>query len=198
MARSGWCPDAGGVSSMILDLFINTSPCHSYQQTLFFSSYRSNFWIYFIYSCKILEPEPFSTRISIVHSIVTTIVTGEMWWCLQEIVGCRPYPCTLSSCWRSACSHSLTRRCCQKCWHCCCCCCSDYSHSSCFHCCCCWQYSSPFVRATQLLTSTAKFLWAAQDKRFKKIQKGTNGNLQEPSGTFRNLQEPSGTACKLL
>ena len=52
-------------------------------------------------------------------------------------------------------------------------------------------------------TSTAKFLWAAQGKRFKKIQtwifpepqkpSETSRTLQEPSGLCRNLQEPSGT-----
>ena len=43
-------------------------------------------------------------------------------------------------------------------------------------------------------TSTAKFLWAAQGKRFKKIKKGTNRNLQGPC----NCMQAIVTACKLL
>ena len=63
-------------------------------------------------------------------------------------------------------------------------------------------------KASNKRTSTTKFLWAAQDKRFKKIQTGTlpepSGTFSEPSvnsnnpwtfgnlpWTFRNLQEPS-------
>ena len=50
----------------------------------------------------------------------------------------------------------------------------------------------------QVKTSTAKFLWAAQDKRFKKFQKGTNRNLWGPSGTFRNCLQATVTTFKLL
>ena len=61
-----------------------------------------------------------------------------------------------------------------------------------------FQISLLILGLLSISTSTAKFLWAAQDKRLKKIKKGTNGNLQEPLGTFRICMQATVTACKLL